>query len=162
MGKWSESGRLQVLSRLAAVSLIGGLGAACSSETMRFGADPFANPFRSGQPQGDPTMTGALAEGQRSAPNTAAAPVTMQPLPAAGPLSISPVAPATASVLSPAQPAPVTGGPAGWSTQGGARITVGEGESLATISTRYGVPAQAILSANGLSGGSQVTAGRQI
>src|SRR5215212_6099215 len=53
-------------------------------------------------------------------------------------------------------------GSAGWSAQGGARVTVANGDSLATISNRYGVPAQAILSANDMKSGAQVTPGRSI
>ncbi|MDJ1157127.1 M23 family metallopeptidase [Chelatococcus sp. SYSU_G07232] len=59
-------------------------------------------------------------------------------------------------------PAPVTGGKVGWSAQGGTPIFVGTGDSLASISNRYGVPAAAILSANGLSNPAQVKPGSQI
>ena len=71
-----------------------------------------------------------------------------------------------ASTLPPpaaATPAKVASvGSAGWSAQGGTRITVAKNDSLAQMATRYGVPASAILQANGLSSASQVTPGREI
>jgi murein DD-endopeptidase MepM/ murein hydrolase activator NlpD len=41
-------------------------------------------------------------------------------------------------------------------------VTVGAGENLNVLATRYGVPASAILSANGLSSAAQVSSGRRI
>ena len=39
--------RLRSVSRLALVGVLGGLAAACSSETLRMSGDPFASPFKS-------------------------------------------------------------------------------------------------------------------
>ena len=70
---------------------------------------------------------------------------------------------APAPAASTPRPAPVTQtGPGGWTAAGGAPVTVGQGDSLAVLATRYGIPERAILSANGLSSGAQVTPGRQI
>ena len=115
-------------------------------------------------------MTGSLADKPAKVPTTA---VQAQPLPApqmtqrppAGTLYNQPGAPAQtpAPAASASRPAPVTQtGPGGWTAAGGAPITVGADDSLAVISTRYGVPERAILSANGLSNAAQVTPGRQI
>ena len=147
--------RLRSVSRLALVGVLGGLAAACSSETLRMSGDPFANPFKSSA-SAEPSMTSATpAPAPNPAPVRTAA-VHSQPL-------APPAATAAAPAMVPAAPRVAAGsGPAGWSAQGGARVTVASGDSLASLSNRYGVPAQAILSANDLKSGAQVTPGRSI
>ena len=144
--------RLRSVSRLALVGVLGGLAAACSSETLRMSGDPFANPFKSAA-SSEPAMTSATAAPAPAPVRTAS--VQSQPL--------APPAAARAPAMVPAAPR-VAGasGPAGWSAQGGATVTVAHGDSLAGLSNRYGVPAQAILSANDLKSGAQVTPGRSI
>ena len=48
------------------------------------------------------------------------------------------------------------------SADGDGRVTLKHGETIYTLSRRYGVPAQAIMRANGITSASDVTAGRQI
>ena len=145
--------RLRSVSRLALVGVLGGLAAACSSETLRMSGDPFANPFKSSA-SAEPSMTSATPAPSPAPVRTAA--VHSQPL-------APPAATAAAPAMVPAAPRVAAGsGPAGWSAQGGARVTVASGDSLASLSNRYGVPAQAILSANDLKSGAQVTPGRSI
>jgi len=157
MGQSVVNEQSRLLVRLAAVSLVAGVAAGCSSDVMRFTDDPFSNPFK------DPGVTGSI---QPSPP----APVASQPL----------SSPAVASTYRPAQsvqqaayatpqparatsaPPPVTGSANGWTAQGGTPIYVGTGDTLASISGRYGVPMAAILAANGLTSASQITPGRQI
>jgi len=157
MGQSVVNEQSRLLVRLAAVSLVAGVAAGCSSDVMRFTDDPFSNPFK------DPGVTGSI---QPSPP----APVASQPL----------SSPAVASTYRPAQsvqqaayatpqparatsaPPPVTGSANGWTAQGGTPIYVGTGDTLASISGRYGVPMAAILGANGLTSASQITPGRQI
>src|SRR3954452_19914472 len=156
MGKRSGVDRLRLLSRIGAISVIGGLAAGCSTDAARMAGNPFSNPFGSGA---DPSMTGSLPERPvAKAPTTA---VQAQSLPA--PQS-TPRAPALLATNQPAAAsAPVTQtGAGGGTVAGGTPVTVGEGESLAMIATRYGVPERALLSANGLSSAAQATAGRQI
>ena len=148
------------LSRLVAIGLIGGVAGACSSDTMRFSGDPFANPF-SASKAAEPSATGALPDAPVTVPRSSVATQPLPPLPqtplrtsAAQPLYNQPPAARLAAAPKP--------GNAGWTAYGGTPVTVGQGESLSTIANRYGVPAQAILSANGLSSSSQVAAGRQI
>jgi murein DD-endopeptidase MepM/ murein hydrolase activator NlpD len=50
----------------------------------------------------------------------------------------------------------------GWSTEGGARVAIGQGETIASIARRYGVPEAEIVKANGLASASAVQAGQQI
>jgi len=56
----------------------------------------------------------------------------------------------------------VGGSAVGWTAVGGSPIVVGAGENLDTISSRYGVPAAALLAANGLSRASEVKSGMRI
>lgn len=144
MRKQVFAGRGSLLSRVAAVSLIGGLVAACSSETSRFSDNPFSNPFNGGAGNAQ----------------VASAPVAPQPgyAPASQPggYGAPPAQPAQ-----PYQPVASVGG-GGWTANGGTPITVSQGDNLTSISNRYGVPANAILSANGLTSPSQVAAGSNI
>jgi murein DD-endopeptidase MepM/ murein hydrolase activator NlpD len=54
------------------------------------------------------------------------------------------------------------GGTSHWSRAGGTEITVGQGETVETLSRRFGVPAREILRANGLSSSHGVAAGDKI
>jgi murein DD-endopeptidase MepM/ murein hydrolase activator NlpD len=134
-------------SRLVLVGLLGSFAAACSSDTMRFAESPFSNPFSKGSPE----TTGSI-----SAPPPAAAPVSgvqSQALPPVGVVSSQPLAPAATAVAPrPVSPGPVTGSVTGWTAQGGTTVVLAQGETLRTLSDRYGVPEQAIRSANALAG----------
>jgi len=120
---------------------------ACSSETMRFTDTPFASPFKTAKaPAGrDPATTGSIGRSANTAVYTTPAPamtaVRSQPLPP----------PQSAVALRSAAPQAVVGNAAGWSAQGGTPIVVAQGETLDMISSRYGVPRAALISANGLS-----------
>lgn len=48
----------------------------------------------------------------------------------------------------------------GWTTAGGTRVTLGEGETLYNLSKRYGVPVNEIMKANQISDASKVRAGQ--
>ena len=113
----------------------------CSSDVTRFSQSdsPFSNPFASNTTHAAPTpgvTTSPLAQGATVAPGTR-----------------------TASL---ARPQAVGGSAAGWTAAGGSPIVVGNGETLDTISGRYGVPAAALLSANGLSNASEVKSGTRL
>ncbi|AMJ60218.1 LysM peptidoglycan-binding domain-containing M23 family metallopeptidase [Bosea sp. PAMC 26642] len=122
---------------------------------MRFSDAPFTSPFKSAQaPAGgrDPATTGSLGRGgdapsaSYSAPAPAVASVRSQPLPPPqSSMAMRAPAPAPAS-------APNAGSASGWSAQGGTPVVVAQGETLDVISSRYGVPRSALMSANGLSG----------
>ena len=60
------------------------------------------------------------------------------------------------------KPQPVGGSAVGWTAVGGSPIVVAQGETLDTLSARYGVPAAALLKANGLSNGFEVKGGMRI
>lgn len=132
------------VSTLALLAL--GLGA-CSSDTMRFTEAPFGNPFQTARapaPARDPATTGSIGRVEntplQSPPPVAS--VRSQPLPP----------PQSAVALRAPAPQPVAGGAGGWSAEGGTPIVLAQGETLDMISSRYGVPRAALISANGLSG----------
>ncbi|MGB7975680.1 MAG: M23 family metallopeptidase [Roseiarcus sp.] len=115
----------------------------CSSDVTRFSQSdsPFSNPFASNTTH--TASTGA---------------VTSSPLAQAAP-SASAAAVQTASL---SKPQAVGGSAAGWTAAGGSPIVVANGETLDTISGRYGVPASALLAANGLSTASDVKSGTRL
>lgn len=119
---------------------------ACSSEAMRFSDTPFDSPFKTAQaPARDPATTGSIGRSVNtpvySAPAPATAAVRSQPLPP----------PQSAVALRSPAPQPMAGSAAGWSAQGGTPVVLAQGETLDTLSSRYGVPRAALISANGLS-----------
>jgi murein DD-endopeptidase MepM/ murein hydrolase activator NlpD len=124
----------------------------CSADVSRFNASssPFSNPFGSQTAQATPD--GAAPSGHvAAAPIAPASSVASAPLPATAP---------PAQVSSAAQP---TGAKAaGWSAAGGTPIVVGSDENLDTLSRRYGVPASALLAANGLSNPAEVRGGTRL
>src|SRR5271165_1120697 len=125
--------------------VLAGLGvlllSGCSSDVTRFtqSGNPFTNPFPNQTANAAPT------------PSVTAAPIA-QPAPVAA-AGQSPPAPAAQ---------PVVGSAVGWTAVGGSPIVVAQGETLDTLSTRYGVPTAALLKANGLSSASQVKGGMRI
>ena len=125
--------------------------AGCSSDMSRLemSSNPFANPFNA-------QTAAATAPGAAPAGQVAAAPLAPPQAIASAPLPS--VASAPAMVASRA----AGGSAAGWSAAGGAPITVGEGETLDTVSRRYGVPASALLAANGLSSAAEVKGGTRM
>ena len=143
----ATAGRLAIAAMTAA--FLGG----CSADAIRMEAfsNPLAgvsNPF-SGLTGGD--TTGSIeAPAPRRLPRAASAPAsTFKPPSAPG-----------GSLAKYAQP---VGGPVqGWSAAGGSSVVMANGESLTTLSQRYGVPEQAILNANGLSSASQLSPGSRL
>jgi murein DD-endopeptidase MepM/ murein hydrolase activator NlpD len=112
----------------------------CSSDVARFNQSdsPFTNPFASNPTHAAPTSG-----------------VTTSPLAQASPASGT----RTASL---SKPQAVGGSAVGWTASGGSPIVVANGETLDTVSSRYGVPASALLAANGLSSSSEVTSGTHL
>jgi len=166
------------LSKVALIVAASGITVACSSDVTRFN-DPFSNPLRSQQ------ATASAPRAQR----VAAVPVQrvessqLAPVTAQAPFSAPDSALTTGSIAdrstfgraTPDTPAvrqmamsrtlggsPVTGGTAGWSPVGGTTIQAASGESIETLSRRYGVPASAIAQANGLSPNQRLAPGQSI
>lgn len=151
--------------RFLAVAGVAALVAGCS-DASRFGDDPFSDPF-SGSPRiasrgVDRAPVGAIA----AAPSTA---VESHPLPAP-PATVSAPSASAARVSAPpaisasAQPQRNTAGGTGghWSAEGGTPIVVAQGETAGQLATRYGVPTDALLRANGFNIASQVQPGSRL
>lgn len=158
--------------RVAAIALIGAAVAGCSNSA-RFDT-PYATNARPAAPPSE--VTGSIAP--RPAPGGA---VVSQPLP-------TPSKPATVAASSGgytsgsangaqglgayrpgAANSDITGSvpkpqkPAGhWTWDGGAPVTVGQGETVETIARRHGVPMTAILQTNGISNPAAVKPGQRL
>jgi murein DD-endopeptidase MepM/ murein hydrolase activator NlpD len=142
---------LVLASRVAMVCVVGALAAACSSDTMRFSDNAFSNPFSTNpfaqKPSAAETtgsITPAPVTGVSAQTLPPPVPVTSQALPLPG---------VGTAAVRPQSSAPVTGSVAGWVAQGGSSIVLAQGETLRTLSDRYGVPEQALRQVNGLGGG---------
>lgn len=172
------------LLRGAAVLLVAGTAAGCSSQVARFGnidniftastnqrqiVPQSAQPFPADQVAAAPIQAapaggvtrGSLAPAANSAPITATAlaPAAPQPLPAA-----EPVVDRTTTGTVQAKPAlpNASSDPAGWSRAGGTQVTIKQGETVYNLSRRYGVPANVIMQVNGLSDAEGLRAGQTV
>jgi murein DD-endopeptidase MepM/ murein hydrolase activator NlpD len=131
--------RGRAFPRLALTGLGLVLLSGCSSDVTRFSQSesPFSNPFASNTAAPTPGVTGSpVAQGTSGAAATRSA-------------SLS-------------KPQPVGGSAVGWTAVGGSPIVVGSSDTLDTLSGRYGVPASALLAANGLSNASEVRSGMHL
>jgi len=142
-------------------------------------SDALAGPVTYARPSGTVGQGGMQPAPQMaSAPAPVSQPypeVTRQPAPGISrqPMSAPPVdGTVTGSTPAPQMPparqapavaaAPQQPGDAGWMRAGGTQVTVRSGETVYNLSKRFGVPVNAILSANGMSSASQLAAGQQI
>jgi len=145
--------RARLLSQVAAVAVLAGMGAGCSGDVSRF-REPFftgstdnQRQIISDQPMPAPVAVADGAVSKRDLP------------PPAG------VSPAYAMAAAPVDPAPTSpviarSGSYGWSPTGGEVITVGPGQSLETLSLKYGVPVSEIARANQIHSPADVQAGK--
>lgn len=144
--------------RFLAAAGVAALMAGCS-DASRF-ADPFSDPFAGSTPKSvasrsiDRAPTGGIASPHAAAPTR----VESSPLPAPT---------ASASRAAPPAPAPSTvvhsnGGSPHWTADGGTPIVVAQGETASMLATRYGVPTDAMLRANGFSTAAQVQPGARL
>jgi murein DD-endopeptidase MepM/ murein hydrolase activator NlpD len=166
--------RAALLTRVSAACLLAAAVGACSTDTARLDSNPFSNPFSSGsQRQADPVSTGSIGSqstgtGLLSSPVRSAplAPIASAPVAAIPNANVSPTLPSARNALTTgslaSKPAAVTGAASGWSPTGGSSVVLAHGETIETLSGRYGVPASAIRSANGLSGAGNPTPGTKI
>jgi murein DD-endopeptidase MepM/ murein hydrolase activator NlpD len=128
--------RARLAIRLALTGAAAGLLAGCANSERL--SDPWSNPFQSSA-----TAAGASLAAGDAAPS------------AASPIKPSPK-------IAAAAPTGGTQGAAGWSAQGGSPIVVAQGENAQILSTRYGVPVDALVRANGFVSASQVRPGTHL
>ncbi|MBV8184181.1 MAG: M23 family metallopeptidase [Hyphomicrobiales bacterium] len=147
------------MPRLAFAILIGTLAAACSSEATRFSENPFASPFGGKTADSTPPVP-AVPSGKVQ--SHALPPVGQQTK--AGSVGEPDRRIVTGSIQTqPNAPQPVRSSDVGnWSTTGGASLTVGAGDTIATLSSRYGVPENALRATNNLKPGANPAPGSQI
>jgi murein DD-endopeptidase MepM/ murein hydrolase activator NlpD len=178
------------LSRGAAVLVLAGLAAGCSST--RFGGiDDFftaSTPnqreiIRPGGSQPYPGSTIAAAPieaapagsvsrsslppaGSSGQMTASAAPAMQAARPldqtSTGTIASTPVQSRPVSAPSQAVAASGDADPKGWSRTGGTQVTVKEGETIYNLSRRFGVPANAIMAANGITEAQGLRSGQQI
>ena len=129
------------IGRAAVVTLVASLAAACSSDSTRFGENPFANPFQGSAV--DHTTTGSIAAPR----GVTTAPVVSSPLPSSTAGSAAPT---------------YLGKADNWSAEGGTPVTFGSNDTVMSLSNRYGVPPQALLKTNGLRSASDARPGQRL
>ncbi len=174
MRKSVLSDRSRILSQVAVIALLAGLTAACSGDASRFGIPAFTGSTANqkaiiggDQPMPEPVQPSPYtppSQVQRTdiAPPTGSAAQDAL-LPGTAPRAV-----ATASEPQPlARPgtvasAAVPSAKGGWDTTGGTVVTLGPGETLSSISRRYGVPVKELARANGITDPSAVGAGTRI
>jgi murein DD-endopeptidase MepM/ murein hydrolase activator NlpD len=179
--------RSRTLSQVAFVALLAGLTAACSSDGSRYGSiftgstanqkqiiggsQPMPAPVDysySNDVVAAPPPSRTVARSdlppmlpgvQQSAP-VAAAPSYNAPEPYNPPSAYNPPAqPAPTQVASAAQPPRSS---AGWSTENATVVTLGPGETMSSVSRRYGVPIKELARVNNIANPSQVGAGTRL
>jgi murein DD-endopeptidase MepM/ murein hydrolase activator NlpD len=170
--RFAEPVRSPAVSRLAVCAALALATAACSSDANRID-QPFTNPFTP-----TPTTTGSVAP-QQPAPAPAYGQVQSQPLPPqysqaspqyqqpSQPYRPAPAYQAPQAAVQPAAYRPQTDATASssqknWDWNGGTPITVGQNETIQTVSRRYGVPAIVIAEANGMTTGTPIYPGQRL
>ncbi|SDR40612.1 Murein DD-endopeptidase MepM and murein hydrolase activator NlpD, contain LysM domain [Rhizobiales bacterium GAS191] len=145
----------RVTVRIAFATLVAMAATGCSSEAMRFSDNPFTSPFGGGTADATPPVP-AVPTGK----------VQSRSLPAVGSqasLSQPDTSIVTGSIRPRASTQPVKQASFGnWSTVGGTTMTLASGDTIATLSSRYGVPETALRGANGLASGANPAPGSQI
>jgi murein DD-endopeptidase MepM/ murein hydrolase activator NlpD len=145
--------------QLVAISLIGLTLAGCSADSGRFN-EGF------GSPSTRSDVTGSIPQ---RAPSSR---IESQPLPklgssdegmSGGGRGMGSYQPASGDVTgSVGSPPPPPAPPPSWSWEGGTPVIVGPGDTLETVSRRYGVPVAVIMQANGISSPSMVRPGQRL
>ena len=139
---------------MALTAVVGIWLSGCSADSTRFSDtsnSPFANPFATASNDAGASPPASAAPKADYATAAHPSPVAVAALP--------PAAPATTSQIKPSADQPVTGFGGKWSVVGGSPIVVADGDSLDSLSRRYGVPASAMLKSNGLNSPAEVHGG---
>jgi murein DD-endopeptidase MepM/ murein hydrolase activator NlpD len=169
--------RSRLLPSASALALLIGI-AGCSGDATRFNDNPYGRNDATGSiPPGQSAPSGRV-ESRPLPPATAQnAPVASPPTTVATgggtvgggrgmssytpPPAHAPTRPAASDVTGSVAPKPAA--PSGtWTWDGGTPVTVAQGETVDSISRRYGVPASAILQANNLVAPATLYAGQQL
>lgn len=177
----SRSRAARVISRALFISFLSGTVVACSSNFARISDQEYTAAIASqraflGQPVRQPMPAVALGGAQQTGYGQQNQPPAQTYQSAQANAQMAPAAKypsmpdndldrpyqSGAAAQSQTMRASVSQDASGWTTAGGTTMTVTPGDTLSSISRRYGVPEQAILNANGLSGPRDVVAGRSL
>ncbi len=153
MRSLAEPSRSRPLCSLAVLMLAAAGMAGCSSDTARFNESPFAaRPAPANETTGSiPTQPSRRVETQALPPPPPPPQTTQNGSPGIASYQPQPqYAPPRQEVTGSIPPAPQQPAPANWSWDGGTAITVAQGETLESVSKRYGVPVHAIMQANNM------------
>ncbi len=146
------------LARIAGVSLLSLLAAACAADTQRFaGLGGTDNMSTGSLPPSDvpggssPSYGGGSygSAGGGSMGGSSAVQTSSLPPPSGASSQSSGHSSGFAGV----RPDAMSGSANGWTASGGATVSVGQGDTVQTIADRYGVPPAAIRAANNIGGG---------
>lgn len=165
MPQTNPTNRSGALARIAGVSMLSLLAAACAADSQRFAGFSGADKMSTGSlppadvPGGQPAPSygggsyGAHSYGANPAGSGyGASSVQTSSLPPPSGASQSSYQAPRQSGFSGVRPDQVTGSSSGWTAIGGATVSVGQGDTVQSVADRYGVPPAAIRSANNLSG----------
>jgi murein DD-endopeptidase MepM/ murein hydrolase activator NlpD len=175
--RWLAVFRFTLLASLSVTAV------ACSTDTHRFDSNPFNNRAQSSQaPAASYEATGSVREPQpQRHASVQSAPLPPPNAPYASPPPTRPAAvgqypagqsggspgmasyrpgPANREVAPPPSAQPVAR--SGWNWEGGTAVTVQHGDTIDSITKRYGVPASAIAEANNLPNGSTLRPGQRL
>lgn len=175
------------MSRGAAVLVIAGVASGCSSQVARFnggsgvdgiftastpnqraiipqnGTQPYPGDGQSvAAAPADGTYTGSVSRGALAPVSAAPAAGQSDPTRVASAPAMTPVDDYRDQPTAIRQDAPVQHETKGWSNAGGTRITVKSGETVYNLSRRFGVPADVIMQANGISEADGLRAGSTV
>lgn len=140
--------RSRAFSQAGAVALVAAVTAGCSVDVSRFGDSLIT---------GSTSNQKSIVNGQKKSP-TYDEIVTGSTKPSSSSSSMSS---SVAVYDPPASAAPAT--KSGWTTAGGTRVTVRDGDTVSSMSRRYGVPQNAIMEANPTIGDpNRLAAGQQV
>lgn len=183
MTKRMRTLRRDMMGKVATVALVAAALAGCSSASERFGEPPYYTGNTQNQreilngsaPQ--PTYQDIVkGPGGTSAglPPASSAPVTTASVPASTPrIQAAPLPATPAPSTVPVKAAPVATVPApevarnatswkGWTSAGGTRVQMRQGDSLNSVARRYGVPIQALVAVNGIEDPAKVRPGQSL
>jgi murein DD-endopeptidase MepM/ murein hydrolase activator NlpD len=170
------------LSQGAAVFLLAGMAAGCSSQVARFGGvDDFMTASTPNQreiirpsgatggaqayPGDTQQVAAAPVDGSNSGSVTRGALAPVSTAPAAQPIRTASAPPVDDTMTGTVKPEPAMaeqGDIKGWSRAGGTQVTVKQGETVYNLSRRFGVPADVIMKSNGLTEADGLKAGAKI
>lgn len=152
--------RTGVLARVAGISLLSLLAAACAADSQRFAGIGGSDNMATGSlPPADIPGGGAPAPsygggsyGGSYGGSSAVSAAPLAPPAGAGQSSGHQSAGHQGAGFGSVRPDPMSGSANGWTAAGGASVSVGQGDTVQGLADRYGVPPGAIRAANNING----------